>query len=88
MSATARPLVAIDHHLLSGIAHRKLAGFPGAAIEFLYFVIKEARACLFVVLFFAAILLVPRAGIAGLPRYDVLLVVALLVQFWMVSSGL
>ena len=38
---------------------------------------KEARACLFVGLFFIAVFAVPRAGILGLPRYDVLLLIAL-----------
>ena len=42
--------------------------------EFLYFGIKEARACLFVVLFFAAVFTVPREGLFGIARYDVLLV--------------
>ena len=31
-------------------------------------------------------MLVPRAGMAGIPRYDVLLAVALAIQFWMVWS--
>ena len=43
------------------------------AVEFLYFGIKEARACLFAGLFFVAIFATPRAGIVGIPRYDVLL---------------
>ena len=47
------------------------------ALEFLWFGLKEARACLFVALFFLAVFLVPRTGLAGLPRYDVLLVAAL-----------
>lgn len=82
------PLVALDQHLLAGVASTRIALLPKAAVEFLYFGIKEARACLFVALFFAAMVLVPRSGIVGLPRYDVLLVVALAVQFWMVRSGL
>jgi len=57
-------------------------------MEFLYFGIKEARACLFVVSFFAAVLLMPRAGIAAIPRYDLLLIAALIIQIWMVRSGL
>jgi uncharacterized membrane protein YoaT (DUF817 family) len=57
-------------------------------LEFLYFGIKEARACLFVVAFFAAVLLTPRGGIAGIPRYDLLLVAALVIQAWMVWAGL
>jgi uncharacterized membrane protein YoaT (DUF817 family) len=58
------------------------------AREFWAFGIKEARACLFAGLFFAAIFATPRAGILGLPRYDVLLIIALAIQAWMVWSGL
>lgn len=58
------------------------------ALELLYFGLKEARACLFVGLFFLAVFSVPRAGLFGLPRYDVLLVVALAIQGWMVWSRL
>ena len=54
------------------------------AAEFLHFTIKEARACLFAGLFFFAMFTVPRAGILGVPRYDILLVVALAIQAWMV----
>ena len=35
-------------------------------------------------LFFGAVFMVPRAGLFGIPRYDVLLVVALAIQAWMV----
>jgi uncharacterized membrane protein YoaT (DUF817 family) len=78
---------AIDLHLLDTRA-RELSGWRRGAVEFLYFGVKNARACVFVGLFLAALILVPRAGIAGLPRYDVLLAVALLIQLWMVRSGL
>lgn len=49
-------------------------------MEFLWFGLKEARACLFVALFFAAVFGLPRNGVLGLPRYDALLVAALLIQ--------
>ncbi len=81
-------LATIDAHLMDGSRRHGLRGGARFALEFLYFGIKEARACLFVALFFAAVLLVPRAGIAGLPRYDALLIVALLIQAWMVWTGL
>ncbi|MBL8514760.1 MAG: DUF817 domain-containing protein [Betaproteobacteria bacterium] len=58
------------------------------ATEFLAFGLKEARACLFSGLFFAAVFLVPRTGIASLPRYDVLLVLALAIQAWMLWAKL
>lgn len=51
------------------------------------FVSKEAQACLFAGLFFAAVFCVPRAGLWGLPRYDLLLLIALLIQAGMVISG-
>ena len=43
---------------------------------------------MFVTLFFTAVFLVPRAGVLGFPRYDLLLVLALLIQGWMVLSRL
>lgn len=52
----------------------------GYAVEFLFFGIKEARACLFAGLFFVAMFSIPKAGLFGLPRYDILLMFALIVQ--------
>lgn len=78
----------LDAHLLNRDARSHLEGPARFALEFLYFGIKEARACLFVALFFAAVFTVPRAGLVGLPRYDVLLIVALAIQAWMVWSKL
>jgi uncharacterized membrane protein YoaT (DUF817 family) len=57
-------------------------------IEFGFFVLKELRACLFAGLFFGAVFLVPRAGLLGVPRYDLLLLVALAIQAWMLWAGL
>src|SRR4029078_9694181 len=59
-----------------------------AAVEFLFFGIKQARACLFAGLFFAAVFTVPRAGLFGVPRYDLLLVIAIAIQLAMVWAGL
>ena len=56
--------------------------------EFWSFGLKEARACLFAGLFFAALFTVPRAGLFGVPRYDVLLVVALAIQAVMIATKL
>jgi len=78
------PLLALDKHLLAFRDRPSLTGLSRFAFEFLYFGIKQARSCLFVGLFFSAVFMVPRAGIAGLPRYDVLLVIALAIQVWMV----
>ncbi|MYM97171.1 DUF817 domain-containing protein [Duganella vulcania] len=81
-------LAALDLHLLDHSDRPGLRGWPRFVREFLYFGLKEARACLFVALFFSAVLLVPRAGLLGLPRYDVLLVAALAIQLGMAWSGL
>ncbi|MDQ2819574.1 MAG: DUF817 domain-containing protein [Pseudomonadota bacterium] len=56
--------------------------------EFLYFGCKNARSCLFVGAFFGAVLLVPRTGIWGMPRYDLLLIAAVAIQLGMVKAGL
>jgi uncharacterized membrane protein YoaT (DUF817 family) len=77
----------IDNFLMDA-RPRRLAGLRRGLAEFLWFGIKEARACLFVGLFFAAIFLMPRAGLFGLPRYDLLLVVAIAIQLWMVRMKL
>lgn len=81
-------LHALDKHLLSPPARADLSGFPRLLLEFLYFGIKEARACLFVGLFFTAVFTVPKGGLAGIPRYDLLLIIALGIQAWMVWSKL
>lgn len=57
------------------------------AVELGHFVVKEAQSCVFAGLFFAAVLLIPRAGLAGVARYDLLLLVALIIQGWMLASG-
>jgi uncharacterized membrane protein YoaT (DUF817 family) len=78
---------AIDN-LLSGTRVRPASGPRRVLAEFLFFGLKEARACLFVVALFAGVLLVPRAGLFGVPRYDALLAWAVLVQLAMVRAGL
>jgi uncharacterized membrane protein YoaT (DUF817 family) len=81
-------LLTLDGHLLDFNPRQQLAGFPRFAREFFYFGIKEARACLFVALFFTAMFSVPRSGVSGIPRYDVLLIVAVAIQLWMVWAKL
>jgi uncharacterized membrane protein YoaT (DUF817 family) len=78
----------LDEHLLNQGKRAGLTGPSRVALEFLYFGIKEARACLFVGLFFTAVFSVPRVGILGVPRYDVLLFLALAIQAWMVWAKL
>ena len=65
-----------------------LSGLRRVATEFAYFAIKEVRAYLFAGLFFAAVFGVPRAGLLGIPRYDLLLLIALAIQGWMVWAKL
>ena len=81
-------LAELDTRLLDSRPRPELSGIHRGAVEFLYFGIKEARACLFVALFFAAVFSIPRGGLLGLPRYDVLLVVALSIQAFMVWTKL
>lgn len=57
-------------------------------MEWLYFGFKEARACLFAGLFFAAVFCVPRTGWLGLPRYDWLLLIAVGLQLGMLALRL
>lgn len=78
----------LDEHLLHPKARPDLEGWARFLLEFLYFGIKQARACLFVGLFFAAVFAVPRSGVWGIARYDVLLLIALLIQAWMVWAKL
>jgi len=82
------PLTALDKHLLAFQERPDLTGPSRFVVEFLYFGIKEARACLFVFLFFAAIFSIPRAGVLGVPRYDVLLLVAFAIQGGMMWAKL
>ena len=78
----------LDAHFLETPPHRELSGLRRGVLELCYFVAKEARACLFVALFFLAVFTVPRAGLFGLPRYDALLVIAIGIQGWMLWAKL
>lgn len=77
-----------DDYLMNIRARPQLVGASRFIVEFLYFGIKEARATLFAGLFFAAVFLVPRTDFFGIPRYDVLLVIAIAIQAWMVWANL
>ena len=81
-------LLTLDGHLLDFKPRLQLTGFRRFTVEFFYFGIKEARACLFVVLFFTTMFSVPRSGILGIPRYDVLLMAAIAIQLWMACAKL
>ena len=69
-----------DVKLREPTVHGDLVGLRRFLIEFWYFGLKEARACLFVVLFFAAVFTVPSDGVLGIARYDALLLIALMIQ--------
>ncbi|WP_354541067.1 DUF817 domain-containing protein [Rhizobium sp. OAE497] len=81
-------LPALDEHLTAIPEAQGLRGIRRFAVEFLYFGIKEARASLFAGLFFLAVFAVPRAGLFGLARYDLLLVIAMAIQAAMVLAKL
>jgi uncharacterized membrane protein YoaT (DUF817 family) len=66
----------------------ELRGFRRFLVEFWHFGIKEARACTFAGLFFIAVFAVPRSGLFGVPRYDLLLLIAIGIQAWMVWAKL
>ncbi|EHP38917.1 hypothetical protein OR16_34328 [Cupriavidus basilensis OR16] len=65
-----------------------LAGARRGLCEFLAFGVKEARSCLFAGLFFLCVFAVPRGGLLGIPRYDLLLAAALGIQAAMVWARL
>ena len=77
-----------DDYLMDDTQRTQLTGFHRFVAEFWFFGLKQARACLFAGLFFAAVFLMPQAGVFGIPRYDALLVVALIIQAWMLWSKL
>lgn len=84
----ASRLSVLDHLLCDTHPWGELKGIRRFAVEFLYFGIKEARACLFAGLFFISIFVMPHGGLFGIPRYDALLVIALGIQIFMIWSRL
>ena len=84
---TQRPL-SFDAYLLDSKPRPRLSGIRRGLVEFLWFGVKEVRACLFAGLFFLAVFGMPRAGAFGIPRYDLLLIIALAIQAWMVWAKL
>jgi uncharacterized membrane protein YoaT (DUF817 family) len=80
--------VSLDAYLLDSQPRRELSGARRALAEFLRFGLKNARACLFAGLFFVAVFGLPRAGLLGIPRYDLLLLIAVAIQAGMLWAGL
>ena len=78
----------LDDYLINQPARPGLTGLPRLLAELLLFGVKEARACLFAGLFFVAVFAMPRQGILGIPRYDMLLVVAVGIQALMLWTRL
>ncbi|MFC3771039.1 DUF817 domain-containing protein [Paenibacillus sp. GCM10012303] len=56
--------------------------------QFVRFGWEQAWSCLFPVVIFASLALTQLIEIPGLPRYDLLLLICLVMQVWMVYSGL
>ena len=81
-------LAALDAYLLAPRYREDLTGVRRFAVEFWFFGLKEARACLFAGLFFVVLFVIPREGVLGVPRYDVLLLIALIIQGGMLFFGL
>jgi uncharacterized membrane protein YoaT (DUF817 family) len=77
-----------DDYLINQPDRPDLSGLPRFAAELLLFGIKEARACLFAGLFFVAVFAMPREGLFGIPRYDLLLIFAVGVQALMLWAKL
>lgn len=78
----------IDVLILNRPVPANLTGLRRFAVESLWFLVKELRACTFAGLFFIAVFTMPRAGVFGIPRYDLLLLTAIAIQAWMVWAKL
>jgi uncharacterized membrane protein YoaT (DUF817 family) len=81
-------LNALDARLMADPSPQALTGWRGVLLELAFFTLKQARACLFAGLFFIAVFAMPRAGLLGIPRYDLLLLIALAIQVWMLWAKL
>lgn len=62
-------LQTLDAHLPDPALATDKPACPRFCLEFLYFGIKEARACLIAGLFFISVFTVPRAGLFGIWKY-------------------
>lgn len=78
----------LDEKLIHPPLISNLSGWKRFCVEFLFFGIKEARACLFVGLFFLSIFIIPKSGLLGIPPYDVLFIIAICIQIGMVYTKL
>ena len=78
----------LDAWLIHRAPEPHLMGVSRFLKEFWFFGLKNARACLFAGLFFLSMMLVPRTGVLGVSKYDVLLIIAVSIQAWMVWTKL
>lgn len=78
----------LDEYVLAPRTIIDLTGLRRFIFEFWMFGIKEARACLFAGLFFCALFLSHKLKGFGVPRYDLLLLIALAIQVWMLHAKL
>ena len=56
--------------------------------QLVHFAWQQAWSCLFPVVIFSSLAITQLISIPGLPRYDLLLIIFLLIQWWMLRSGL
>jgi uncharacterized membrane protein YoaT (DUF817 family) len=77
-----------DRHILTPRPAPDLTGIRRFLVEFWTFGIKEARSCLFAGLFFCALFMSHKLQGWGIPRYDMLLLIAVGIQAWMLHTGL
>lgn len=82
------PIRTLDAHFMELESFSHLSKPRHALLEFWYFGLKQVRACLFAGLFFTAVFATPRRGLFGIPRYDLLLLIAVVIQAWMVIGKL
>lgn len=62
--------------------------FARLAVQLVHFGVQQALSCVFPVVIFASLALTRYIPLPLMPRYDWLLVICLLMQWWMVRSGL
>ncbi len=77
-----------DAHISTPRSPQSLRGIRRFFMEFCMFGIKEARACLFAGLFFCALFTSHKLNGWGIPRYDLLLLIAICIQGWMLHAKL
>ncbi|RAX57633.1 hypothetical protein CCZ01_05410 [Helicobacter monodelphidis] len=70
------------------IFNPEIRGFKRFFLEISFGFLKSLRAAFFALLFFVSVLIIPRDGILGMPRYDILLIVMLSVQVWLIINKL